>query len=293
MKKLLLLSYLLVTIQFGLAQEELRYNLSVGDQFTLLQNAIQEITQATPDGEQVINNEISGTLFFNVVDVTPEIYSIELSFKNFKLSVSSPTVGEMMKIDTSDEETSAESGMFKGMLNKPVLLRMKPTGEITNIENGNAMLDGLIEGMGEIGEEMEAMMRKQLAKEWSPETLSKSFEQMTFIYPSEAKRISGSWKNEYTGEGKIQAQNTWTFKEKSKERKLLSATATVQMNLSTPALQMNLEGTQESTAAVDAITGFIRIMEVKGISSGDATIPRSPGIKIPTTIKSTTTYILQ
>lgn len=275
------------------AQENLRYNLKNGDAFTILQEASQEIIQELPDATQVINNSLAGLLYFEVIAVTPETYTIDVSFKQFSMKMSSPTLGEMMSINTENASDDFEHRMFLGMLDKPMQMIMKPTGEIIEINNGDAIVNGMLESMGDLDEATKDLMKTQLEKEWKAEVLSESFEQMTFIYSDQLKNIGDTWENSYAGEGKIQAKNTWTYVSSNQNTKSLSAQSEIAMNLSTDAIQLRLTGEQSSLVLVMSKNGFIKKLSVKSKATGDATMTQSPETTIPTTINSLTTYTLQ
>lgn len=277
----------------AMAQENLRYTLKIGDSFTILQEASQEISQELPDATQVIKNNLAGLLYFEVIDVKPEIYTIEVSFKQFSMKMSSPTLGEMMSINTVNAPDDFEHKMFLGMLDKPMQMIMKPTGEIIKINNGDAIINGMLESMGDLDDATKDLMKTQLEKEWKAQVLSESFEQMTFIYSDQLKNVGDTWTNSYAGEGKIQAENTWTYVSSDQNTKLLSAQSEITMNLSTDALQLRLTGEQSSQVLVMSKNGFIKKLSVKSKATGDATMTQSPEIKIPTTINSLTTYTLQ
>ena len=293
MKNIILFFVIAMGLQSLTAQETLRYDLKVGDTFTIDQEVTQEISQTLPGQEQLIINSLSGTLLFKVIGADPSLYKVTMSFTRFRLNMSSPTLGEMMNVDTDQEANTFENKMFQGMLDKPIELQMKPTGEIVGVNNGDAILEGMLAAMGDIGQESKELMRKQLGDEWSAESISQSFEQMTFIYPTEKKAVGESWKNSYAGDGKIQAQNTWTYVSEDKNTKNLTADATILMDVSTEAIDMKLEGEQQSQAIINSTSGFIKKLEVTALASGNAKMPQAPDITIPTTIKSTTTYTLR
>lgn len=275
------------------AQENLGYKLQVGDTFSILQEASQEIIQEIPGAPQTITNELRGLLQFKVIEVSPSLFTIEVSFKKFSMRMSSPTLGEMISIDTEIPSEDFEYKMFVGMLDKPMQMRMKATGEIVEIKNGDAIINGMIDSMKDLDEETKQAMRLQLEKEWKAEVLAKSFEQMTFIYPNSPKKVGETWENSYTGENKIHAKNLWTYLKNTQTKREFSAQSTITMDLSTEAITLDLKGTQTSQTTASIRSGFIDKLSVKSIASGNAQIPNTPDMKIPTTINSITTYTLQ
>ncbi len=291
MKKVSLLIALFALTQMSIAQKAIGYNLSVGDEYRIIQNAKQKIVQTIPGGEQVINNDISSIYLFEVTNITDDLYTIDLSFKQFGMKMSSPQYGTMMDINTDTD--NEESAVFKNMLDKPVTITMKKTGQITDVQNGYVLIDAIANGMGLTDPEAIMGMRKEMEGDWSPEALTQSFQQMTYVYPTEKVKEGDTWENEYGGVSKVQAQNSWTLAEMTADSQQLTATAPIKMNLTNASIEMKLQGNQTTTFVADAATGFPQELRVESTASGDATVPQMPGTTIPTTVTMTTTYIRQ
>lgn len=284
---------LFIVAQLSSAQTVLRYNLVEGDEFTVEQSAHQTITQEIPGRTQIIVNDLKGTMFFTVTSVNDSLTTLEMSFKRFSIKMSSPQLGTMMDIDT-DSTTNTESTEFKifqGMINKSVTILMKPTGEISEVQNADVIVNGMIDNLGIEDPEAISQMRQELEKEWSADGLAKSFEQMTFNYPNTAIKKGETWTNNFIGKGKVNADNTWTLEESLVDGNSINGDATISMDLSNPQISMLLKGTQQTTLKA-LPNGFPKSMEVITFASGDATIPQLAGQIIPTKLESITTYTL-
>lgn len=276
------------------AQVKLAYNVNIGDEFTIAQRATQTITQDIPGMKQVIENELKGTMLFKVKHVKKDTIIFDMSFKAFALKMSSPQHGVMMNVDTAvEDDASSELLMFKGMLDQLITIKMLRTGKIVEVLNGEAIIEGMIASLGIEDEAVRKQMYAQLGKEWSGEALAKSFEQMTYNYSSKAIKVGSTWKNNFEGEGKVNADNTWTLDKLSKSTAAISGEATITMDLTNPQIEMVLNGTQQTLLVAALDSGFPQSIEVKSSASGQATSPAMPGVTIPTTLESTTTYKLQ
>lgn len=292
-KKIYFFVSLFIVAQLSSAQTVLRYNLAEGNEFTIEQSAVQTITQEIPGSTQVIINDLKGTMHFKVTAISETFTTLEMSFKRFAIKMSSPQLGTMMDIDTDDQTNteSTEFKIFKGMLDKSVIILMKPTGEIIEVQNADAIVNGMIDNLGIDDPNAIAQMRQELEKEWSADGLAKSFEQMTFNYPNTIVQKGGTWTNDFIGKGKVNAKNTWTLEEQSADGNSIGGDATITMDLSNPQITMLLTGSQQ-TKLYSLGNGFPKTMEVKTFASGDATVPQLPGQTIPTKLESTTTYTL-
>ena len=126
------------------AQNVLQYNLSVGDSFTIHQEAIQHITQDIDGTIQEIDNKLSGMMSFEVIKSEKESITFEMNFTNLKMLMSSPTLGELSNVDSSSDDTEdIMSLMFKGILNIPVTIVMSKNGKITSVTGGDKLIESM------------------------------------------------------------------------------------------------------------------------------------------------------
>ncbi|RMB61052.1 hypothetical protein EAX61_06130 [Dokdonia sinensis] len=293
-KKLTLLIALFTITLTTFAQVNLRYDVNIGDEFTIAQRATQTITQDIPGMKQVIENDLRGTMSFKVQDVKKDTIVFNMNFKTFAIKMSSPQHGVMMNVDTSiEDDASSEHLMFKGMLNQPIIIKMLRTGKIAQVLNGEAVIEGMIDGLGVDDESMREQMYEQLSKEWSGDALAKSFEQMTYNYPNKTVKVGDTWKNNFKGDGKINADNTWKLDQINTDTAVISGQALITMDLTNPQIEMILKGTQQTAILSTIKSGFPKSIEVISTASGDATTPAMPGSVIPTRLESKTTYTLQ
>ncbi len=293
MKKNLFLSFLLLCYSSALfSQSNLRYNLKKEDRFVINQLVTQETTIDTKDQNQVIINNLSATFQLEVIDVLPEMYVIDMSFLSSAINISVDGI-EMMGLDTNSESLDPSNIMFKGMINKKVTMHMLPNGKIIEVNNGENIIDGMIEAIGDIDQTMIDNIREGLKKDFSGETLAYSLEQMTYYYPTSKKEINDTWNNKYKGEGKINTNNEWKYISEDANTRIIEGTASVTMNLNVEPMFMKLSGEQQTVAKIDPASGFFKEIVVTTTTSGNSYLSSLPDEVNPTSIKMNTTYTLQ
>ncbi len=286
--KFLLLSFILAFSLISVAQETLEYRLSVGDNFTVEQEAKQYITQDLNGTEQIIENQLIGVMYFEVVEATPENYTLSMSFKRLKMLMSSPTLGELANSDTqSDDSTNVTNMLFKGLLNVPVTIVMEKSGKIKSVTGGDKLIDAMFESAGIDQPEIIAASKGQMEKQFGSDALSNSLEQMTHFYPVNTVSAGNEWTNSY--KGNMSANNNWKLENYSKETITISGTATTTMSTVDENIIMTLTGTQKTTVVANPNTGMFSQVTVIGQNAGD-TLFQAQNMTIPTTIKSTITY---
>ncbi len=285
-----MLIYMLINTTL-IGQSTMEYNLSLGDVFTIKQDANQIITQEIEGATHEIINTLHGILEFRVKGDNNNTYAIDVMFKDLNLKMTSSIQGELMNIHAKEyEEDDAQSKIFNSLLDVPIQIILARTGDILEVSGGDSLVSKMANASGLKDEFSLNMMKKSLEKEFGSEALSNSYKQLTFLYPGTAIEVGDSWNNEYAG--KLQAQNTWTLNEITDASANIVGKALVVMDVVESSSTMKLSGTQESSVITDITTGFVKKMTVRGLAEGYTTMTQMGDQEIPTIIKSTIIYEL-
>jgi hypothetical protein len=272
------------------SQTILKYDLEVGDIFTVEQNAEQTIIQNIDGATHELKNKLSGTLEFEVVKANEDNYEIDFLFKDLNLLVNSSIQGELMNVKAKEvNENDMQSQIFNSLLHTPVRIILSYTGDILEVTGGDSLVNKMVNASGLEDDFSKNMMKNGLQKEFGSEALSNSYKQLTYFYSDSIVSVGDSWKNEYTG--KLIAKNTWTLNATGLTT-LISGKADVVMSTSESGTEMNLKGIQNTRIEADSKTGFIKKMTVEGEAEGISTMSPLGVQEIPTTITSTITYTL-
>ncbi|MRH99952.1 hypothetical protein GH721_05330 [Kriegella sp. EG-1] len=291
MKKLLLVMCCLMAITSTFAQTTLKYNLKQDQLFMIKQEAEQIIMQELDGASHILTNLINGVIKFKVIEVLENDYKIELSFEDLNMKMNSSIQGEIMNVRAKEvAEDDMQAKMFNSLLGNPVNITLSKNGKIIEVSGGDKLVENMVSKSGIEDEFTLNMMKKSLEKEFGSDALSESYEQMTYIYDTNAVKIGDTWQNEFSG--KLNAKNNWTLDNLTEEHATITGLADVIMKIEEPALTMNLTGTQSSSITTNVVSGFINKMTVEGTSVGTSTMTQMADQEIPTTIKSTITYEL-
>ncbi|MEO1011826.1 MAG: DUF6263 family protein [Bacteroidota bacterium] len=272
-----------------LGQIPLGYNLQKDDVFLIKQEAQQVIVQELDGATHEVKNEINGILEFKVLGETDGNYDIAMSFKDLNLKIVSSIQGELMNVSAGEiKEGDLQSKIFGCLLDYPVRMTLAKNGHILKVVGGDSLVHKMAEASGLEDEFSLNMMKKSLEKEFGSKALSDSYEQMTFIYPSEEVHIGDTWENTFSG--KLSTKNEWTLEGYKNQTARIVGSAELVMDIKEPTSTMKLQGTQETEISTDLKTGFINLMKVNGLAKGKSTIPQMGLGEIPTTITSTIVY---
>lgn len=282
------LCFLLLISTISLAQTKLEYKLSVGDNFTVQQEAKQVITQDLNGVDQIIENDLLGIMHFKVIDSEEDTYTMEMTFKRLKMLMSSPSLGELSNSDSDSADSSDVANMlFKGLLNVPVIIVMEKTGKIKSVTGGENLIASMFASAGMDQPEIIAESKKQMEKQFGSAALTNSFEQITYIYPIEPVAVGTQWTNRYVGN--MSAKNTWSLTENSGNSIKIDGSASTTMSSIDENIIMTLSGNQKTSISVDPSNGLFKEITVTGENSGN-TLFQAQNMTIPTDIKSIITY---
>jgi len=274
------------------AQTMLKYELNEGDSFTVMQTALQTITQDIPGAKQVLTNEIKAKMTLEVTASTDEMTALELRYISFNLNMRSPQLGNLMTVNTeTNEGKEVQLNIFKSLLDKPLVIHMNPTGKLISLEGVDALLQRMLDSSGLQDEIAKKLMMEQLSKEWGPEQMSASIEQMLYNYSDSLVSVDDTWITNFNG--KLVAETTWTLAKQNVKMNTITGSAPVSMSEQNAQVTMKLIGNQDTVLITNAQNGMISEMIVTQTMSGDTIVPQLPDTTIPTTMESKITYTVQ
>jgi hypothetical protein len=279
----------LVASNLVFTQNTLEYKLNIGDNLNITQVSTQQITQDNEGSKHEMSNNLECEFNLIVTAKTDSSYLINFRFMRFKLQTTSNIYGKLMNVDTNLEskEGDFESKMFSGLTNSVLKIEMLKNGRIRNVSGTEAMIKKMVSNAGIEDEFTKELTIEALKKEYGNKSLSRSFEQMTYIYPKKKVSVGDQWTNKYTGD--LLATNTWTLIEINKNI-VLSAKSNVILNSQEESNVMNLKGTQDTQIIANKLSGFPEQISVSSITKGTTIIDQMENIEIPTTIISKTTF---
>lgn len=271
------------------AQIQLQYNLKIGDSIHVFQKANQLITQDMDGSAHEMTNIVESNFVFIVEKVTDSSYIFDFSYKDFKLKSTSNLYGTLMSVDTSApiEKDNMEALIFSGLTKSKLKIELLKTGDIIKVRGTTRMINNMMDRAGIKDEFTKQVLIEEMKKDFGSKSLSDSFEQFTFIYPSKKVALGETWKNVYSGD--LAAENTWTFKTASPQITLLG-TAKIILKTEEENYYMLLKGVQNTNITADIKSGVVKTMTVTSKTQGNAVSLQNKEIKIPTSINSVTTY---
>lgn len=273
------------------AQEQLQYNLIAGQSFKIEQLAIQTIDQTIDSSQFQMKNTVAGTFSMVVDQVLEDRYIILSSFESIRFKTESNDFGVINSIDTDkiDSLSSAESKIFKGLLNVPFTIIMLKNGKIEAVENTSAMVDNMMIEAGIEDENLKTRIRESMKTNFGDASLAASIEQMTFLFPNHTVSIGDAWNNQYHGE--LNADNSWQLESYNPNEFVITGIAKVVMTTrEEDILSISMSGVQTTTAIVDAPSGLFKEITVNQEVDGFMTGMEMGYEEIPSKINAIITF---
>jgi hypothetical protein len=275
------------------AQTSLAYKLEVGDQFKVKQVANQDIVQDMNGQKHEMKNLLEGDFTFIVEEVNDTLYGLTFKFDRFKMISTSNLIGEIISVNTNDKITDddIEGKIFAQLVKVDLAMKMYKNGKIKSIVGSNELISKMVNAVGDIDEFTKEVMKESMKSEFSNESLAKSFEQMTYIYPLETVKIGDTWENNF--EGELSSKNTWTLKSIADNDIIITGESIVNFLNKDVDVEMNLKGDMTSNLTTSKETGFVKTMTTTSTVKGNSIMHNMNDLKVPTTIISNVTYKIE
>lgn len=289
-RNLLFVLFFCTTSFLSIAQESLEYKLKVGEQFVLVQESNQNISQVLEGATYITTNEISGMYSMEVIQKTESGYILEFSFDHFTMKTESDAGGTLIDVDTNREvdEADIQARIFKGLVGVPMQMELLKTGRVLKITGADKLINNMIASSGVTDQYTQQQMYNAMEAEFGSNKLAASFEQLTYIYPESPVKLDDSWENQINGA--LKATNTWKYLEANSTGIVIAGVSSISMDTDTNGTKMKLSGEQSTRVQCDANTGLILKFESDSKLSGNSFVAMMGDTPIPTTIETKTRY---
>ena len=146
----------------------------------------------------------------------------------------------------------------------------------------------MVNNAGDFDDFTKELMKEAMKKEFGSKSLSDSFEQLTYIYPSKPVKVGDSWSNVYNGD--LSSSNIWTLDKVNKSSYSISGKSDVAFKTNDESIKMKLKGTMVSIVVSSKSNGLISSLESTSTAKGFSTMANMADVEIPTTVSITITY---
>ena len=281
---------------------KLQYTFAVGDQYEWVQTTTQTVKQSIMGMDQLVENNIKGSMSFKVTSLTSTGAVLEVRYISLSMAMKLPGGMGSQALDSDGDQEKTENKVMKALIDKPFSITLTKQGVVESIENEENLWSGL-SSLG-LSEQQLASMKTNLEQSLSENALKSSFELVLTNYPEKPVKAGDTWKNS-VGTGSsfpLITDNTWSFVNAISENANLTATGTTTTTDKQKVVNLpngikstfDLGGTQKQTSTVNIKSGWPSVVsvnsEIKGTMNllAGGVIPQD--MQVPMTINTVSEY---
>ncbi|WP_430815258.1 DUF6263 family protein [Carboxylicivirga sp. RSCT41] len=283
------------------AQKALRYNLKVGQTYHLKQSTIQSIEQNVAGMSQNVKTTMGGDITVTVKEKNGNVYTSEVVFKSMLFKLEGPMMN--MAYDSNDadaDKTNPLNKTFDLMVGHLFQVKFDDRGNIQEVKGFETISEKVVEAFSDNPQQAE-MMKKQLANQFSNESMKGNLSNMFIIYPEEKVKVGSKWSNNKSIISPFEINNQYDFNvdEMNKEEVNLSGKGVMATKEGQTVQQMgmtqhiNLDGDFDFKAKVNAKSGWPIEIKINQNLDGNVAVesPQLPApMEIPMKITGELTY---
>lgn len=299
------LSVVILTAAVCFAQEkaDLKLRLKAGDSHEMKMTQTQDITQTMQGQEMTMKQNQEMVIGMDCLSIDANgVMDIKMTYKSMKIAVDGP-MGRMefdsanpQPADANRPDQQMMGGMISAMAGSEFRMKVKPTGETSDVR-------GLAEMMKKVKEKMPAEQmqgaEKFLDKMFDEDQIKELSGNMMNVYPAEPVAVGDSWYDTKSINFMmpIDIDTTYMLKKVKDDIAYIDAVSKFDMGDSSKPLDidpnnkmsMQLSGTINATSEVDVKTGLTRKssadMNFSGILKMEPNQQMPEGMTVPMTIK--------
>lgn len=279
------------------AQQKLELNLKQGAAYKQVTLNDASIKQNIMGQDLEITLGVSSTMTFQVVSDNRNDYDMKVSFDNMKLSMGSMQ-GTVEFDSESPDQDDAFSQIMSGVVGQSFNVKMSKSGKVLELSGVEAMWEAAFADQN-ISEAEKAQIMAQLNQTYGSDAIKGNIEMVSAIFPEDKVSTGDQWTNEVNinSGAKAVAKTTYTYNgiENGLHQIDGSGTITTAEDGATVVtngmeLNMDLNGSMESTISVDAATGWIVEAKINQKIDGTANVAANEqlptGLSIPMEIRN-------
>lgn len=290
---LLLACTLFATASVWAQKVDMKYDLQVGNEYTMTQNINMLISQDVMGMSTDMTNDMKYVMSYKVKSFDGSVYDIEVAYKSLATESYSPYGSS--KVDSESEGDDVMSRMFRNLKDSSFGLKMDIKGEVTEVYGLDAMIEKLSSDPSFSAQE-KALVREQFKASFGEESFRQSMSMSTAL-PKNPVAVGDKWdtttrvmnngiemiintKYEYAGI----SDGMWVIKGTS----TIATPAGAKMSTQGMDMDLNFKGTMTSEMKYNTKTGWISTgnttQDVNGTMSMDVPMqgPMDIGMKLVT-----------
>jgi hypothetical protein len=265
-----------------------------------------DLTQKIMDQEMNINLVVTVKTTFEVKDVNDGKYTLEVKYKELKMNMVMPGMGDLSFDSNTPEDvaTMQDFGpMLRAIIDKPFEIVLSATGKLESIKGTDKLGEAMLNSFdANVSDAMKQQLVSQFESQFSEENFKMLFEQNAGYFPDKPVKKGDSWNYKLATTASNFALTASNFALNVDMIMTLQSidgdivTVDTKGTITTPEgleqevngmkTKTSLKGDQNGWVKIDKNSGWIVASEIVQNFAGDI---EAMGMKVPLSVKSTTT----
>lgn len=245
----------------------LKLRLKAGEKRDIKITQIQNITQTMQGKEIKTGLRIETVMGYEILAVEPNgMADMEVTYKSMKVNITSPQgtfVYDSTKPapDTNDPMKKVLSTIYSSMTGGTLTMKVKPDGEVSDVNGMAAIIKKVAESAGPEAEIMKKMMSQMFDEKKMKDTMG----QMFAVFPDEPVSIGQAWYDNLGIDIGFPIDVSTTYILKKRENGLAYIDAVAKMDIGDTAKKIELQpGMEMSFQMAGAISQSLAVDEISG-----------------------------
>ena len=267
----------------------LRIKLDAGDKYDMKMSQVQNVTQTMNGQEMQISQDQETVMGYEVLAVEPNgVAKVKTMFKSMKIKTKTPQ-GEFEYdsakpvLDSNNPMSQMMGAMYSAMVGASMTMKLKPNGEVYEVDGLGAMMEKLAEA----GPEAE-MIKQMMKQMFDDEKMKDSMGEMFVVYPDEPVVVGQAWYDEMGLDIGFPIDYTTTYMLVKRENGLAYIDSVAKMDLGDEAQKIEMgpmktsfqmAGTVNQSIVVDELSGWLKSADGKMNLTG--IIKMEPNAQMP------------
>lgn len=275
---------------------QLKLNLKAGEKYDMKMSQVQNVTRSMLGQEVKATQDMEMVMGYEVLGVEPNgVSEVKMTYKSMKVKVKSPQ-GDFEydsakpAADTNESMAKMMGAMYSAMFGGSMTIKMRPNGEVYDVNGLEAIMKKIGEGDGPEG----AMMKKMFEQMFDEDKMKDSMGEMFVIFPDEAVGVGQAWYDELGLDigFPIDVSTTYMLMKREGGRAYIDASAKMDLGDEAKKIDMGpmkmsfqVAGTISQSIVVDEASGWVLssdgTMNLSGVIKLDASEQMPNGMAIP------------
>lgn len=171
---------------------QLKYNLETGKEYFQEVTNESRIQQHIMGMDMKIGNKLVMESGYKVLNKDNRYYDIEVRYISMSMEMETPYGTNRINTKSADENDPG-SAMLARVMDVPFMVRMRDDGKVSEIKDIDALVNKMMEGMGDVSDPVMMQVAAQLQQQFGEGAVKSQIESYFRIFPEGPVTVGEQW----------------------------------------------------------------------------------------------------